>query len=453
MKRRLGPLVFLAAAAYFALGVVSEPFFADESASFAQTYYARLLARGDVDHIDWLHPAAYDQLLFPKLVMGTGLAVSGQRGKVPTSLEPWEWWMAGHFDPPSERGVLWGMRIPMLLAAAFGCWGAFELCKILVGEMTGLAAALFLAASPLYAMHARRAMADDLVQALVLWALVAVVAACERLDQKKAASSAFLAMLAGIAGGLATGSKLNGGVAPISAAIFLGPVAMIALGMRRAMLAAKLLLLFGISGSAAAGTFVLSQPYLWTKATPMEKPSTAGFVQVNGRRMRSEAAADLKRQSKLGVFGRIENLWRHRTLGLHEAVDRFPNDALRSPTERMSAICWEGLGRWSAAGRLPLPRDASSTLASVVVVLGFAAAAGAGRTRLRAGHIPAVWVLIVWIVVEGGSLLGNLTLNWDRYYLGFVTAASVLAAYGLGASAVAIREKMILRPPTLEPTP
>ncbi|MFO0949175.1 MAG: hypothetical protein U1D30_25235 [Planctomycetota bacterium] len=173
----LGALgVLIGSAAYFHHGLEEEPFFADESADIAQTYYYRLAKSGDWNHSDWIHPAAYDHLPVFKYLIGGYLDLAGYGEKIPRSTSDWEWWIGGHFDPPRDVELLHAARIPMLWGAVLGCVMIYVLASQLEGPKTGLLAAALLALSPDYYTHARRVMADDLTQGLVMAGLAIFLA-------------------------------------------------------------------------------------------------------------------------------------------------------------------------------------------------------------------------------------------------------------------------------------
>src|SRR5262249_13765303 len=73
----LGVVVFLTATLVFALGMLSEPHFADESAFVAQSYFYDLAVQGDRHDSAWLEYPAYDLPPLPKYLIGVALHTAG----------------------------------------------------------------------------------------------------------------------------------------------------------------------------------------------------------------------------------------------------------------------------------------------------------------------------------------------------------------------------------------
>lgn len=191
--------------------------------------------------------------------------------------------------------------------------------------------------------------------------------------------------------------------------------------------------------------FFAVNPFFWAKPAILE----VGHQEVRvGTRVYSLAASDELRQvAKQGMLGRLMVLWHHRSSGLEDAMKQFPNDALPTVGSRAAAVALEGLGRWSAAGRLPLPPTGRSIIALAGVVLGLIVSARNGWAEARWGHVPVAWLPLAWFSTETAMLLGNLTLNWDRYYLGIVVSGSLTFAYGVGAAVSGLWRRMVIAPP------
>lgn len=435
-------VVAVAAALWFGFSLDSEPFFADESAHIAQTNYFRLLAEGNVDDPAWLHPAAYDHGPIYKYLLGAGFYLTGREAAVPRSTTSWEWWMAGHFDPPSDPSVLITARRVLMFGAIAGCVALFAIGKTLRGVPTGLAAAALLAASPLYFTHARRAMADDLTQAFVLLGLWSFYRASSS-EKGALGPRVGWCLASGAFSGLAAATKLNGATALVA---ILGFVIASSLAQGRSMRwieRARTVLVGVLVASAAAATFVGVNPYLY--ARPSEDQ-----LAVSLRSRPPELEREIRELASAGVLGRARHMLRHRTSSIEESMPRFADYALPTIPDRARAIVREGMGRWSAFGRLPFPAGVRSTMAAALVLLGMIVLWSQGRRQASAGRVPAPWLFCLWPLVEAGMLLGTLKLDWDRYYMGVVAWTSLLPVIGIAGLVHGFWDRLVLKPPGIE---
>ena len=327
----------VAAYCLFARDLDSEPFFADESADIAQSFYYRLAATGQWNHVDWLHPAAYDHTPVFKYLIGFSLHRAGYQ--TPRSVRPWERWMSGDFAAPKDPGILRAARIPMMIGAVFGCLMMFWLAWQLVGTTAGLLAAFLLAASPLYFTHARRAMADDLTQALVLAGLVAFVALARGVEQtpRRWLRLGAIVLAGGLACGLAAATKLNGATAGL--AIGLSTVAavtalLVSAERTRESVHRALYLLLGslLMGLVAVAVFIGINPYFYARPQlPAATPVVGAPLVVEGQPRTSQWLQGIRSLADQGVLGRLQYLLHHRTGGLQEARQRFPTTTCRCP--------------------------------------------------------------------------------------------------------------------------
>ena len=64
---------------------------------------------------------------------------------------------------------------------------------------------------------------------------------------------------------------------------------------------------------------------------------------------------------------------------------------------------------------------------------------------------PIHWLLVVWIAVDIGLLLANLTVDWDRYYLSVVAWSSIAAAIGVHSLIRGVIGQLSLKPRELTP--
>jgi hypothetical protein len=159
-------------------------------------------------------------------------------------------------------------------------------------------------------------------------------------------------------------------------------------------------------------------------------------------------------------------LLKYRREAMQHSEQTFPNDYL-PPSERMAYVVHEGMGRWTAGSRLYSVEEArlqrserlqwSDTFRGALFLAGsllgliYAFREGnAGRRNNRAVRFPAVWALAIWPLVECLMLQQNLTIDWDRYYLGVVTWTSVLTAFAVTGTAKRFIDQLRLAPPPTE---
>jgi hypothetical protein len=462
-------IVIVAAAGFFAYGLQREPEFVDEAADIAHTYFYRLAVRGEIHHVDWLHPAAYDHLPVFKYILGAAVRLAGEQPI--DSLRPWELWMQSTYNPsamPAIRACLPAARIAMLVGAVFGCWMAYRLGRALVGPRTGILAAILLAASPVYYVHARRAMADDLTQGLVIAGLIALARLLAAAIAHKWRALGW-SILCGLAAGLAAGTKLNGATAALSVVLVGFLIGLAAVWSFGKHIGAG----FGLTTVAACviavlvsiAVFVGINPYLYAQPDleAAIEPGPRNTVIVAGQIRSLEYVAELRQLADMGIVERTQVMLDHRAAALNNAKRLFPEDALPTVWQRAARIATEGIGRWFCGGvgvreraaglQLPVPPTVWFIVPGLLTVIGLAFAWQDGCRQLAVGQAPIAWVLVVWPVVEVSMLLQSLTLNWDRYYLGVVAWTSMLVAYALSGVTRRLRDRLVLFPPNEETGP
>ena len=467
--------VVLAATCWFGWDLAGEPYFIDEGADLAQTYYYRLAGPAAIDHPDWLHYAAYDRPPVFKVLIGAALRLGGR--PVPTSLEPAErWWQDPGYRIEHLKAMLPVGRWVMLLGAALGCGFVFLLAGRVAGTTAGVLAATLLAGSPLYFTHARRAMPDCMVQgqvALTLWLAAAGVAALTAPGRRLRGGLGLA--VAGILCGVTAATKLNGAVAAVALALA-GAAWLLrdlrAGGGRRTWILAGGLLL---AGTLSVAAFVAVNPFLYSR--PTLPAATGAAVVVAGRPRTAAWLEETRRLRDLSALGRLRFMIDHRTGALAQGKELFPDDRLDGTFRRLRAVVVNGLGRWFAGGVEPGTRvpDADPLLTAgqvaarrpavlawgippwllasavgVLCLLGVAVTLAAGRREGGADGVPIAWLLLAWPAAETLLLVRGLTLDWDRYYLGTVAWASVLAAVGVGGTFAQAAEGLFLPLPSDE---
>lgn len=427
-----------------------EPFFADESAVIAETFYYRLLVSGQWNHADWLHPYAYDHMPLGKYLVGFALERSGR--PTPTTLMPLERWHRGDFSPPNDPRTLHVARLPMVAGAVFGCWCAFLLGRELFGAAVGLLFAFLLAISPDYFMHARRAMPDDWTQALIIATLYCFACFVRSIARSASWRSYVWISVGALSAGCAVGMKLNGAVACIAVGLFVVG-ALVAKRFRPSGQAAHSLAGGVLLGVGAMATFVAVLPYFFASPNLNSlSASSNGSVTYDGIPRTAAWLDETKAIAQEGVFTRGKRILEHRRGGLENGMNQFPNDALRTPIDRLGAIVTSGMGRWSALGvfREEFGTRGPGLITLAAVLIGLRFAWSIGRAELKANGWPIAWIVMAWPIAETLILLQNLTLDWDRYFLGVVAWTSLLSSLAIVEIVRRIGRRFILTPPTTE---
>lgn len=444
---------------WFGRNLEGEPFFADESADIAQSYYWRLARRGAFHHPDWLHPAAVDHLPIGKYLIGAALRFAGH--EEPMTLSWWTQWMLGDFSPPDDRGALRVARLVTVAFASFGCAMIYLLGTSIHGRPAGWIAALLLATSPLYWTLSRRAMHDDTTQALVLATFVAYLASMRRstrqLNAETTRSRTLSPLLsissggiscipylltAGITCGIGMATRLNAIAAMLTLIIL--TVIMLATSyscLHRFRQVKQIIVRHIVAtvsvGLVATAVFLLVNPYFF--AFPMvtdreQLPDGSAFIA--GQRWSREAFSELIELREKSTVGRLLHVVNTRHGALTNAMETFPHLALTTTWERILHIGTEGLGRYFAGGYVLHPRQHEGAvtpwwiLSTMFVVLGTIVASIVGFMQWQRGWFPRLWLIPSWGLAEIILLCRGLTVDFDRYYLGIVVWGSLAAAIG-----------------------
>ena len=459
-KLALYAAVFGVFLAYFAYHYTEEPYFIDEGAYLAQSYYYRLMKEGKINDVDWLHLAAYDYPNIGRSIVGFSLDLQGY--ELPQSIEGMEAWYGAEqekadYSAPEDLSRLYAARWAMLIGGAFGCLAMFALVKQFIGPMTGLLAATLLAASPLYYTLSRRAMADVWVAAFELAGLALLMHVGHRLPLvgKKYLFIVGppIAIGAGILLGLSAGTKLNGAIAICALAIGTGLILAICAPWRSIgpthFAAKRLGFITVLAIISATLTFFIEHPFFYANPT-LPAPSSDFAVLVDGKnRSQVWIDEDVRPLAAKNPYRRLEHMFNYREAVLQEMLtkNRFPEASLPTITDRWNAILVQGLGRWSFAGRLPLTPQGAAVVASILILLGVWWSLAEGRRRWKMGMLPLTWIFVTWLVTEVVVLSRELTLDWDRYYLDVVVLVALFTALGIGGTLQWINQQLVLLPP------
>ncbi len=410
----------VAAAVWFGIDLAGEPHFMDESAMDSQSYFADLLVEGRRDDPAWLEYPGFDSSPLPKYLIGLVRRTCGFPRPV-----AWRLWFANpkvQFGPP---GALELARWPFAIGGALGCVAIYALGCQARDRKTGLLAAFLLMINPLYQMHARRAMADVLVEAFLLVCLAFTLWSWRRILSGRGGPAAWLATIpAGVAAGLAALAKLNGGLAlVIVLAWLILTLALPGFPIRRRLVFAPAAL--GAAGVAFV-TFVALNPFL-TARPQGSLPSPVAAL------------------AKLGFWSRARMLVVHRTNVARDQKLGHPQ-ALYGPVEQVKVAAVQGFGRFGPFGpRHPEPKASERRYEwaqdwGVLIWLpwvgaGLCWAVASGYRQWASGVPPAAWAIAVQAVVAGAVVTAYLPLAWDRYLLPIQAGSALLAAGAAAAAA------------------
>jgi hypothetical protein len=458
----IGLLVLVISTLLFHQGLPSEKYFEDEGAYLAGSYYYRLVKEGRLDDVDWFYLGSYDHLQVGRWMMGAALDARGLRLSDSTrELEAWYGADGARQTEinPDEIDRLLTARLSMMVGAAIGCWAAFIVAKQIVGPVTGLIAALLLGSSPLYAMHARRAMPDDWVIAFGLVGLACVFFLAKRLPLRRGYRFHLTRTLpgvvfAGISFGLSAGTKLSG--ISILIAVLVGAGLLLALSApwRKAGPTHTVMKRWGIlilmTFVIAVGVFIAVHPFFYARPKlPPTNPDQPTLLVDGQMRDAKWIESYVRPLADAGIVERLRYLLQYRQSVLDDQAiqDRFPKDKLPTTSSRISALVHDGWGKYSGMTRLGLSPSFSSILIGLLVLAGLIWCGTEGTRFWKMGMVPIHWMLIIWFFVEGAILTRELSLNWDRYYLGWITITALLSAVGLGGPIASMGRRLVLLPP------
>jgi 4-amino-4-deoxy-L-arabinose transferase-like glycosyltransferase len=220
----------------------------------------------------------------------------------------------------------------------------------------------------------------------------------------------------------------------------------------------------------------------------------------------SEASSELRELAASGPIGRTRFLLDFRRGWARDARQNaaFQKDWLPTMTDRLRMTVWEGFGRFSTLGpreirtitikdfdtnerdgrlrpnelpewirgrfnRIDTDRDgtvdkdelaefldgapplylygrSASLIWLPLVLLGVAWSARAGWSRYRAGGPPHPWVMLLYTVAVVAVVVLLIPLNWDRYYLPMQPCAALLVPCGIAATLRWVGGRLVLQP-------
>jgi 4-amino-4-deoxy-L-arabinose transferase-like glycosyltransferase len=402
----------------FGWDLPSEPHFVDESAYLSQSFYADLLLSGDRDDPTWLSYAGYDLPPLPKYAIGWALRLQGHRRPGPSAMVAWYADTSRQFV---SKQALVAARRPSVLFGAVGCLAIYGLGTMARDRRVGLLSALLLMANPLYAMHARRAMSDVYAESLILATAAVGLWSWKRFLAGKGTIGPALAMAlgCGVLAGLATLSKLNGALG----GLILGAWAWLAIPLSPCSKRGRATLVLATlaAGGVSFATFAALNPFLYAHPRGSLDPR-------------------LEPVARLSFRERVKAVYDHRAGISEHAQSQFPDNALRTPREKVEAVAVQGFGRFGPFGprgrtdstvRFDARQDRGAWVWLPWVALGLLAALIRGRLQLHQGEPPAAWAIVVQAIVAMFVVTSFIPLAWDRYFLSIQPGSALLASFAI----------------------
>ncbi len=406
--------VVIASGLTFALGLADKPF-VDEYAYISQSYFADLFLEGRTNDPEWLELRAYDLQPLPKYLIGVGLRAARLPMPGPANAHAWYYDKEHPYHPFGGASTLLVGRLPTIVLGVIGCV-AILACGILIRDRkTGVVAALLLVASPLYRLHAHRAMSDVPCEALTLVALAVALWTGQRIWRGGGAGVYLVGVItAGLASGLAILCKFNGFLTLMVLAVW-SAVVLVSPGVS---LARRLLIATGpiLSTAVAFTALVVLNPFLTAHPTGTHGPTRI--------------------LASYGIVERLRFQFRHR-FALSDSQKRtFTGDALNDPLDKAKVFWVQGFGRFGPLGpsvsnsvnRYEWRQDAGAIIWAPIVLLGVVLAARLVVVQRRARVYPRALFLLAYAGAAWGVVAYYLPMAWDRYLLPIQAPATLLAA-------------------------
>ncbi len=424
-------LIGALAAGFFALGLGDEPF-VDEYAYITQSYQPDILLAGQPDDLAWLNAVSYDLVPLPKYLINFSFRLAGIPRPAPEAAMHW------YRDTAYRWGsiqVLITARLPSIVMGAIGCVAIFAIGVQVKDQRVGSIAALFLAVSPLYRLHAHRAMSEAPCEAFLLLALaVGMRGWREAVAGRHRARGLPLFITAGLLAGLAILAKFNGVLALLCFAAW----CLLGLSLPRVSPERKLMLAAGTAAAIGAAWFV------FLELNPFMTAHPTGRLPAAARKI-----------AEMGPGHRFEFLIEHRRQVSRGQQFAFSHNALHSLTERAKVVVVQGFGRFGPLGpsksvstvRYDWAQDWGAILWLPIVVAGFVTSIWLGRTQYQNQEPPMAWLLTLWTSLAVGVVTAYLPMAWDRYQLPIQAPAALLAALALASGWEALAPRFLCREP------
>ena len=256
--------------------LLNEPHFVHESALHAQTYFADLFLQGAWNDAALAGIPRVRHASLAQIPLRLG-ALRHRRNRACSRVDPYIWYNNIHARFDTDRGLV-AMRRISVVSGAVGCAAIYGLGVFLRDRRTGLLAAFFLGADALYRMHARRAMADALIEGLVLSTLLIFLWFWKRTLAGRGSRRVWLTanLAAGTLAGFAVLAKLNGALGLIILAAWIA----LTLCLPTFRWIHKTSIVFGYSVACIISLLIFILFYPTVTAHP-ERPTFAPFVAPN----------------------------------------------------------------------------------------------------------------------------------------------------------------------------
>ena len=458
----------VAAWAYFAR-LDDQPWFADESAYIAQTYYYHLLFHeGDLWHEDWQRRGGIEVPPVPKYLFGLAMDLAGVGA--PTSYGLTAYWYNVGFEPPGDSAALPAARAVSALAGTIACLALFALAGRVCGTGPAAVCALLWCLNPLVRMSARRAMGDGITECMVLLTVVLGAAVCRRLlaPRVRWGRTGATAALVALVGSLAINAKLNGAIGLLSFAVALVAtwVWLVCRCVRRAddpsspRPSAHRLWAVPLLGLGTAGVaFVLlciANPFLLGGDRQATVFSQAARMVEHRTSLYDTTRAVFHQKDGTGLFTPSDKVWAayRRGFGSYATLHPMLVGELAGSYVPLPPVMLGGPPGISEAPSRDRWTDAHplATVALVAPVSGLLALAGLVLIVVRLRRDPtrdtfaAALPWLAYLGVTTVAVIAFIALDWDRYYIPLMAPWSLPIAVSL-VSLARVGRRLVRRRP------
>lgn len=384
------------------------PFHEDEHVYINRAIFYDLYSKKDFSSPLWHRYESYDVKL-PELIYGMiitkykktsvqdYIAVVGFNTSV-TGEDSWNHYYARQYLPMSELPRLIYDRIEPVRIAR---WGSLALSigsllslvaiwLLLDDWLAGLIAVLLLGLHPLYTYATLTAMGDGPLAFFSL--LTLLVSLLLSRSARKTGRYIFLSVLLGVFSGFAVSSKLNG-LLSFFYACTASFVCVVQNNSNKRMLHAcisMLLILF-----IGATVVLVINPHLWN--SPIHN-----FLQMG--------------YDRKAIIAFQQGL--------------FPQDALRTPSERVAAVLRWAFSRHESYGVFPIVwQEVALTLVGVFALL-CEIYKSYDATFVMSHKRTSLVLFSAWCLIIAGATTVLIPLDWNRYYLPIVIVVTMVQSFG-----------------------